>query len=363
VGEVFRRVYSPDFPPPWIDRTNQDYLRFMLRLPALLATALIATAVFWVVRRRRGNRMALIAAAAYVFNPAVIFESAYYGQMGAVHSLFILLAVICLAEGWPARGWASLTAGMLTKPQADLFLPLFGVLTWKRHGPRALLRSIVAAAATALLILSPFIVRGTLGQVWQRVSQMMDYHPMISATAHNIWWLLSLGNGTMSDLLMPPGLDRIGWPIFTYRAIGLGMVGLAYILVLVRLWRDEKPQTLYLSTAFLFTAFFMLATQIHENHLIPMFSLLLLACPGQRRLWIIYGLFAVTATVNMALHYPDILQVLVPQDPSVWGGPELALPRWINSLAQVGLFAYWVVIFIQETLASRPGHGNAAAAQ
>ena len=47
----------------------------------------------------------------------------------------------------------------------------------------------------------------------------------------------------------------------------------------------------------------------------------------------------------MALHYPQILQVLVPQNPDVWGGAEMALPRWLSSLFQVGLFVYWSYLY------------------
>jgi hypothetical protein len=82
-----------------------------------------------------------------------------------------------------------------------------------------------------------------------------------------------------------------------------------------------------------------------------MFSLLLLACPGHRRRWIIYALFAFTATLNMALHYPQILRVLVPQNPDVWGGAEMAPVRWLSSLAQVSVFVYWTVVFVRETFA------------
>ena len=167
-GQAFRHFFSPDFPPPWRVRINQAYLRFFLRIPALLCTALIAIVVYRLMRRRWGVRVALLAAAAYVFNPAVIFESAYYGQTGAVHSLFMLLGVIGLAEGKPAWGWAALSAGMLTKPQADLFLPLFLVLTWQRYGTRGFLRSVLAALAVGGVMLAPFITHGTLGQMWAR---------------------------------------------------------------------------------------------------------------------------------------------------------------------------------------------------
>jgi dolichyl-phosphate-mannose-protein mannosyltransferase len=359
-GEAFRHFFSPNFPPTWQDRTNQAYLRFFLRIPALLCNVGIAFIVYRLMRRRYGQTVALWAVAAYIFNPAVIFESAYYGQTGAVHSLFMLIGVVGLAEGRPAWGWAGLTAGMLTKPQADLFFPLFVFVTAQRYGRRGLVRSLLAAGGTALLMLAPFLLGGTIGEMWARVSRVTDYHPMLSATAHNFWWFASLGDGKASDLLMPPLLDRLGWPIFTYRWIGLGMVGLAYLLVLARLWWDRSSRGLYLSTAYLFLAFFMLATQIHENHLIPMFSLLLLALPGDRRMQRVYAAFAVTATLNMALHYPEILRVLVPQNPDVWGGPELALPRWLDSAAQMAVFVYWTVIFVRETASGWPAFGRRA---
>lgn len=343
-GRIFQGLYSPEFPPPWIDRSGQQYLRFLLRLPALLAVALIASALFLYLRRRGGERLALVAVAAYVFNPGVIFEAPIYGQMGGVHALFMLLAVIALAEGRPGRGWAALAVGMLTKPQAYVFLPLFLVYTWRHLGGRAWWRAGAAAAATSAVVLAPFLYHGTLGQMWERISRVADYHPMLSATAHNLWWLVSLGQGTLSDLLAPAWL-----PFASYRLIGLGLFGLAYLLVLARLWGDGSPGTLYRASAYVFLAFFMLATQIHENHLIPMFPLLLLVALRDRRLLAVYAAFSVTTAINMFLHYPQVLQVLVPANPSVWGGPELALPRWLNSLAQVSLFAYWTVLFGRET--------------
>ena len=95
----------------------------------------------------------LIVTAAYVFNPAVIYEAAYYGQTGAVHGLFMLIAVVALAEGAQPWRWASLAAGVLTKPQADLFIPLLIILTWRSAiwlAGRWRAR-LVAAGAVALL--------------------------------------------------------------------------------------------------------------------------------------------------------------------------------------------------------------------
>lgn len=356
-GEIYRRFFAPDFPPTWIVRDNLLPLRFLLRIPALLATLLIAALVYRELRRDWGVKIGLVAAAAYLFNPAVIFESAYYGQTGAVHALFMLASIVLLARGRCGLSWAALAAGVLTKPQATVFLPLLVLLTLRRFGWRGALAGLAGAAATGVALLLPFMIHGTLGEMWSRVSRPAGYHPVLSATAHNLWWLVSFGNGKASDLGMPPLLDRLGWPIFTFRAIGLALFGLAYLLVLVRTWHDQRREVLYAAAAYLFLAFCMLATQIHENHVIPMFALLLLATPGDRRLRWIYGALAITATVNMALHFPEILHRIVPQNPDIWGGQELFWPRWLNAAAQVAIFVYWTAIFARDTWAgvsSRP---------
>lgn len=399
-GEVFRRLWSPDFPPPWEVRTNQQYLRFLLRLPALAANAAIVLVLYLYVKRKwrvsdsgedggarspaGAHGVALLVAAAYLFNPAVIFESAYYGQMGAVHTLFMLLAVMLVVEKRPALGWAALTVGMLTKPQADVFAPLLLLLTWRRYRWRGLLRSALAALATALVVLAPFLYYGTLDDMWTRVSKVTSYHPILSATAHNLWWLVSLGQGKASDLGTLPVLASAGLGFVTFRVIGLGLFALAYLLVLVRPFPaapspngegsrsgaagapDERAGSpvplprrgrgwggVYAAFAYLFLAFFILPTQIHENHLIPMFPLLLLAAVlehgGEARLYrTLYVLFAVTTTVNMALHFPQILRVIVPQNPDIWGGSELAVPRLLDSAVQVGAFAWWTAVLLRE---------------
>ena len=344
-GKLFQRFFSPEFPPPWIDRTNQDALRFLLRLPAMLAILLTTWIVYRLGLRKGGRDWAWLSAAAFFLNPAIIFESAYYGQTGTVHGLFMFLGVVGLAEGFPAWGWAALAVGMLTKPQAYLFLPIFGIVTLWRYGWWRTVRAGLAAGLVAVIMLAPFLLNGTIGELWERISRLTEYHPFLSATAHNIWWLLSLGNGKSSDLAVLPLFEQLGWSFLTYRTIGLGLVALSLLLVTIRLLRTSSPQKDYLAFAYFFTAFFMFATQIHENHLIPMFPLLLVAAVHDKKSWQLYWLFAIAATLNMALHYPQILQVLVPQNPDVWGGAEMALPRWLSSLFQVGLFVYWSYLY------------------
>ena len=130
LGWLYQQLFSPLFPPTWLN--DPPILRFMLRLPALAATC-------W--RRRScachgGARraVALTAAGFYLFNPALIFDSAYWGQTAALHTLWMLLAII--AASLASFGWAgvALALAVLTKPQALAIAPLVLLLAWRERG-------------------------------------------------------------------------------------------------------------------------------------------------------------------------------------------------------------------------------------
>src|SRR5438105_14969398 len=108
----------------------------MLRLPGLAADLLAGALIFRVLRQRGSISFnaALLATAAYLLNPALIFDSAYWGQTAAVHALFMLLSVIAMDRR--SYGWAgaALAAAILTKPQAIAIAPLILMLAMKERG-------------------------------------------------------------------------------------------------------------------------------------------------------------------------------------------------------------------------------------
>ena len=100
----------------------------MLRLPALVADLLAGALIFRVSRQRYSIsfNVALLATCAYLFNPALIFDSAYWGQTAAVHSLFMLLSVIAVDRRRYDWAGVALAAAILTKPQAIAIAPVLG---------------------------------------------------------------------------------------------------------------------------------------------------------------------------------------------------------------------------------------------
>src|SRR5690242_3059888 len=123
----------------------------------------IATAglLFTLARRYWAAKTSLMLAALYAFNPAVILNSAVWGQVDSVLTLPILLGVILL-EKRPAAAGAAFAAALLIKPQALIFAPLpllwFAIrcLRRERHVTADLLMFSGTAIALFCLVILPF---------------------------------------------------------------------------------------------------------------------------------------------------------------------------------------------------------------
>ena len=81
----------------WNDQ-NLLYL-FLIKLPYLLADLGIGFLIFKIVKNLvKSNKIALLSASFYLFNPVVIYNSALWGQTDSLGSLFVLLAFYFLLQ-------------------------------------------------------------------------------------------------------------------------------------------------------------------------------------------------------------------------------------------------------------------------
>lgn len=336
LGSLYQQFCSPLFPPPWL--SDPGLLRFMLRLPSLIADLLAGALIFRALQRISFTfKASLVATSAYLFNPALIFDSAYWGQTAAVHTLFMLLSLIATERR--AYGWAgaALTAAVLTKPQALAIAPLIFVLVLRERGA---FRFGAAASGAALLITAPFLLTGNIGSVLENYASVAEHHPFLAVCAHNFWWLISGGQGWLPDTIPVGPLSA--------RSAGLFLFACATLLSLIAVWRDRHM--MFLAAAYQSLAFFMLNTQIHENHLLPMFAPLVIAVALDRSACWLYGTLTLTALANMALHDPTLLMWLGYASDDVTAGSALALPRWLNAAAQTAFFIAFTLRLIRSLL-------------
>jgi Gpi18-like mannosyltransferase len=254
----------------------------------------------------RKHRLAGLAAALYVANPAALYDVAHWGQPDGAHSLFAVLSIGALVAGQDALGWGSMALAALAKPQAWSLLPLVAIATLrlKRPLPRLALDAVVALLVSLVVVL-PFLLTGHVRDLLSLPGTISSVMPVVSADAHNLWWLVFAPHS--EDALTLLDTQRLLGPL-TFRAVAgllvLAALGGSYWLYWTRRAGLAEAAALGALGWFVFT------TQAHENHLFFALPLLALAWLERRALLVVFGILSLTLLLNMVLHDQLVLESL-----------------------------------------------------
>src|SRR5207245_5307834 len=121
------------------------------------------------------DKAALIAAALWAFNPAAIYESAYWGQIDSLLALAMLGSVGATMARRPGLAGLALAAGFAVKPQPIIIAPVIAVALLQRCGAPGLARAFLGAAAGLALMLGYFVLNGQFKDILDTYARMSHY--------------------------------------------------------------------------------------------------------------------------------------------------------------------------------------------
>ncbi|GAC1467226.1 MAG: hypothetical protein PVSMB11_02780 [Desulfuromonadaceae bacterium] len=285
----------------------------LLKLPAILADIATAGLLYRLSRRYWSGISSLILAALYAFNPAVILDSAVWGQVDSVLTLPILLGVILL-ESSPAGAGACFATALLIKPQALIFAPLpilwFGIrfLRRERHATADLLMFGGTAIAIFCLVILPFAVNESPGWIISKYGSTLASYPYATLNAFNLFALTG-GN------LAPVGQRLLLLP---YGVWGNIFIVLTVLFTAMVMLRGREPSRLWYAPLFLSASVFVMTAKMHERYLFPALALALgfHIVSRDRLALLLFAGFSTTQFLNAA-------QVLALSHNNIYGVPRL----------------------------------------
>ena len=299
-------------------------------LPNLFDTA-TAFLIYVFVRKRLDFKSALLAAALYAFNPAVIFNAAVWGQFDAIYTFLLVLSLILALTSKPELSALTYILGVLAKPQSIALLPLIVFLILKKKGWRRLLTSILAGAATLFAVIIPFEWSNPITFLTDIYFGAYGGYEVTSVNAFNMW--------ALGGLWVPDGnLFIVGWILFvTFATFTL--------YVLYKRFNTSSEMLVLFSAFMLFFGFFMLPTRIHERYLFPALSILALMVLFLKKTRPLYGILTATCFVNQAyvLYWLNIYSA-AGYSPDLSGDPLVLAISVINLL----VFLYVLVMMWDE---------------
>ncbi|WP_438445933.1 glycosyltransferase family 39 protein [Gorillibacterium sp. sgz5001074] len=240
----------------------------LLKTPAMLADLATAFLLFRMAASRLRPGAAFGIALLYVFNPAVLVNSAVWGQVDSFFTFFLLLAFLAVAGGKLERGGALFALAVLIKPQALIFTPVLLFAYYREGSWRRFLHSALWGAGVFLAGILPYSF--TVEPFWfiHLYRETLQSYPYATLNAFNLY-ALAVGNWKpQEDTFLLFSYQTWG-TVFIVVAVGLAF----YYFRRARHHLDGLPYYLALvliSTVFLFGA------KMHERYWFPALALVLI---------------------------------------------------------------------------------------
>lgn len=259
-------------------------LVLLYKLPAILADIGVGLFIYKAVSKFN-KRWALPATAVYLFNPAVFANSALWGQIDGITSLFGVSSIF-FATSFPLASSISLSLGTLIKPQAGFLAPLLFLLWCRNFGFRKALGSVIVALA---IFFEGFVLfageKQIIPFIVERLGATAGQYPYTSVNAFNFWGLV---HG-----FWKPDVD---WQIVGALITVLTLGALIFYFFAAKR-KDMAQKFLLASCVFLFS--FLFLTRMHERHLLPTLAPLVIAAVSYPLLWAAFAALSVTYLVNL----------------------------------------------------------------
>lgn len=292
---------------------------------------------------------------AWWLNPAVILHGAALGYLDAWFAPPALAALAAVVSGAAAMAGAFAAVAVLLKAQAVLLTPALGLLLLRRAGIRGVTAAACSGSAVLALAAAPVVVAGG-GRALVQSLESLTRHDMLSGNAANLWWLVTYWFRVAweTDVTLATALrvtvrilaistwTEVGYP--NPRAIGSALVVAAFVWTFLRVRRRDDGWIWAAAGAFSVHAYFVLAAQVHENHLFLALPLASLAAIGRERYTRVAVALSALSATNLFMFY-GISEGVGPSFPRGITGIDASV---VLAVIGVGALAWHASVFARE---------------
>ncbi|UQZ84680.1 hypothetical protein SK3146_03935 [Paenibacillus konkukensis] len=302
------------------------YSALLLKLPSIAADIATAYVLYRIGRKLLSFEAGWLIAAFYIWNPAILINSTFWGQVDSFFTLIVVGGLWMLANRNIGRASALLAAAVLMKPQGIIYLPVlfFELIRQKRLKPWLI------AAGSALAVALPVVLPFSAGQspLWllKLYTGTVNEYPYASVNAYNFFALLGANYTKDTTTLL--------W--FDYHTWGMAMIVIVTLYSWLSYAKGGGTKLGPAAALLLIAGVFTFASSMHERYLFHAAAIALLAYAllrDRRLLWLAAG-FSTTSFVNTY----DILYHA--------GGREASysFTMFVTAAANIGLCIYLAII-------------------
>ena len=325
----------------------------VVKLPAMLADAVTVLFIYKIAVKFDnwgGQKFALTAALLYALNPAVIINSAIWGQVDAVHTLLMAVSIYFIAQNKMLASVLIFAVSIMVKPQSLIFSPIylfmfykyiFGIKRPKFNTKKFGRLACYGLACFALMaaIALPFVDFAalpanplTIPPVLRQYVDTFTTYPFVTHNAYNFYSLLGLNHHV--------SIYEAAFLGISFNTLGTAFLVLITFFAFFLLWRRHDAGAVFLVGAVLVLCTFMLSVRMHERYNFPALAMLLLASVtlrDRRLLWLYVGFSAA-----FFLNYVDVLMMSL----AGFNWVQIGYTSRIFALPMAVLFVYTIYVVL-----------------
>lgn len=304
----------------------------LLKLPAMICDLLIGYVIYLIAKKYTKFQNAVLFSALYMFNPSVIINSATWGQVDSVFTLFVLLMCYFVTEKKLTLSYFVFAVGILIKPQTLIFTPvlIYGIVDQVFLNDFDLKRMLKELGFGLLAIVMLFGLAAPFGlsDVLSQYVDTMGSYEYASVNAYNMWTLFGQNWHSQDELFLFMSFKQ--WGTFF-------IVAIVAVSALFCIRNKESESKYYLTGALIVTAMFMISVRMHERYMYPALALLLAGAVVKRnkKFFIAYGVLSF-------VHFLNVYHVLIYYNPETYDFENKAI--FFIALLSVAAFVYFCYV-------------------
>ncbi|OGE26698.1 hypothetical protein A3C26_01035 [Candidatus Daviesbacteria bacterium RIFCSPHIGHO2_02_FULL_39_12] len=273
-------------------RVTDSYFYLLLKIPAIVSELVIGLILYKESKKYVSEKLALLASAFILLTPALIFNSAVWGQIDSISALLMLSAIIHLKNKNLIISSIFFGLALLVKPQTLALLPLFAIFLINHFKALHLFKLTMPGLLIIFIIAFPFFPNQTLANLAQQIINTANEYPYNSINAYNLWGVAGFWIN-----------DNQIWNNLSYQTWGYILLA-GYWMVIVYFY-FRKKLSIYTIATLATLGFFFLPTRVHERYLYPaiIFLVLTTAMLKSKLLLVLTGMLSFLHFLNLYYVY------------------------------------------------------------
>ena len=266
---------------------------FLMKLWPILADMLCAIALFSVFKKSSA-KTGLVAAALWLFNPSVLFNSSFWGQTDQLMCLLLLISFVWLERDKPLLACFLFAIAGMTKYQCLFFTPVFLTELFVKYRVSAFLKGILTAAGTVAAVFLPFMIGSkNLLLFFDVYLKGQGRYPHCTLNAYNIYGMFGL-NWIEDSKTIIGGLSLYVLSMF--------FVVLA-VLAVIAIYLLAYRRSVWVIGFWFMNTLFMFMTRMHERYQFVVLIFMLMAALKLKRRDFFYGFLGLSfiTFINQAI--------------------------------------------------------------